>query len=169
VRPTDVRIPYVPAVNFTIPGLVNYKFFLDRGLGFDVQDISGVMAEPPKVGEQYTVLVPQVDKDGNDIDGLRNVNVQVPLGTYTGWNIRKAGFSEGDSTDLTGAFIPFFRTQAERVAAGDPRLSLQERYPTHDAYVAKVKGAVAGLMRQGVLLEEDANNIVAAAQAAAVP
>jgi hypothetical protein len=59
--------------------------------------IAGIMAEPPLVGAAYNVLVPQVDVDGNPIDGLRNTNVQVPLGTYTGWNIRKAGFSEGDS------------------------------------------------------------------------
>ena len=64
------------------------------------------MAEPPIVGAAYNVLVPQVDADGNPIDGLRNTNVQVPLGTYTGWNIRKAGFSEGDSCDLTGGFYP---------------------------------------------------------------
>src|SRR5262249_40574440 len=51
------------------------------------------------------------DADGNPIDGLRNVFVQVPLGTYTGWNVRKAGFSEGDSCDLSGGYIPFFRTQ----------------------------------------------------------
>jgi hypothetical protein len=69
----------------------------------------------------------------------------VPLGTYTGWNVRKAGFSEGDSCDLTGAFIPFFRTQAERLAAGDLHPSLAERYPTHADYVAKVTAAASGL------------------------
>jgi hypothetical protein len=95
--------------------------------------------------------------------------VQVPLGTYTGWNIRKAGFSEGDSCDLTGAFIPFFRTQEERLAAGDPRLSLEERYPTHEDYVAKVTAAAEDLVSQRLLLREDADSIIAAANAAAVP
>jgi hypothetical protein len=177
VKPSDVRIPYIPAVNrngapFTrqnLPDVTNQKFFLDRGHLFDVQDISGVMAEPPVVGDAYSALVPQVDADGNDIDGLRNVNVQVPLGTYTGWNIRKEGFSKGDSTDLTGAFIPFFKTKAERVAAGDPRPSLEERYPTHKAYVDAVTAAAARLQKQGLLLQEDYDSIVAAANAAAVP
>jgi hypothetical protein len=169
VKPTEVNIPYIPSVNFTVPGLVNYKVYLDRGRRFDVEDASGIMAEPPIFGAAYNVLIPQVDADGNPIDGLRNTNVQVPLGTYTGWNIRKAGFSEGDSCDLTGAFIPFFRTQAERLAAGDPRLSLEERYPTHADYVAKVTAAANDLVSKRLLLPEDAASIIAAANAAAVP
>lgn len=169
VRPTDVVIPYIPAVNFTLPGLVNYKFYLDRGRRFDVEDIAGIMAEPPLGGAAYNVLVPQVDADGNPIDGLRNTNVQVPLGTYTGWNIRKAGFSEGDSCDLTGAFIPFFKTEAERRKAGDPRLSVEERYPTHQDYVGKVTAAANDLVSKRLLLREDADSIIAAANAAAVP
>ena len=169
VQPSEVQIPYIPAVNFTVPGLVNYKFYLDRGRRFDVEDVSGIMAEPPLFGAAYNVLVPQVDIDGNPIDGLRNTNVQVPLGTYTGWNIRKAGFSEGDSCDLTGAFIPFFKTQAERIAAGDPRLSLEERYPSHADYVAKVTAAANNLVKDRLLLPEDAVNIINAANAAAVP
>ena len=169
VKPTEVKIPYFPAVNATVAGLMNRKFFLDRGHLFDVQDISGVMNEPPVVGDEYNVLVPQVNADGNDIDGLRNVNVRVPLGTYTGWNARKAGFSEGDSTDLTGGFIPFFKTKAERLAAGDPRLSLEERYPTHADYVNKITAAAKELQSQRLLLQEDVDSIVAAAQAAAVP
>jgi hypothetical protein len=100
---------------------------------------------------------------------LRNTNVQVPLGTYTGWNIRKAGFSEGDSCDLTGAFIPFFKTEAERRAAGDPRLSLEERYPTHEDYVGKVTAAANDLFSKRLLLREDADSIIAAANAATVP
>jgi Alpha/beta hydrolase domain len=169
VKPEQVSYPYMPAVNFTVPGITNFKFFLDRGRHFDVEDISGIMNEPPVRGEKYTVLVPRVDADGNDVDGLRNVNVQVPLGTYLGWNVRKAGFSEGDSCDLTGGFIPFFRTRADRLAAGDPRPSLQERYPTHADYVAKVTAAAADQVAKRVLLPGDAANIVAAANAAAVP
>jgi hypothetical protein len=169
VPPGQIKIPFIPAVNFTVPGLVNFKVFLDRGPLFSVEDVSGVMAEPPVFGAPYTVLVPQVNEDGNDIDGLRNVNVQVPLGTYTGWNIRKANFSEGDSCDLTGAFIPFFRFKSDRLTAGDPRLSLEERYPTHADYVNKVTAAVNGLLSQRLLLAEDAANIISAADAAVVP
>ena len=168
-KQSEIQIPYVPASNFTVAGVTNRKVYLDRGLRFDVEDVSGIMREPPIPGAAYTVLLPQVDADGNPIDGLRNTNVQVPLGTYTGWNIRKAGFSEGDSCDLTGGFIPFFKTKAEREAAGDPRLSLEERYPTHDDYVGKVTAAANDLVSKRLLLQEDADSIIAAANVAAVP
>jgi hypothetical protein len=166
---TQIKIPYIPAVNFTLPGLYAQRFHLDRGPDFDERDVSGVMDEPPVVGAPYAALAPQVDVNGNDIDGLRNINMQVPLGTYTGWNIRKAGFSEGDSCDLTGGFIPFFKTKAERDAVRDPRLSLAERYPTHADYVAKVTGAANRLVKQRLLLPADANQIVKQANDAAVP
>ena len=127
------------------------------------------MAEPPEVGGAYSTLVPAIDANGNTADGLRNTTVQVPLGTYMGSNVRKAGFSEGDSCDLTGSFIPFFKTQAERVAAGDPRPSLEERYPTHADYVAKVTSAANKLVSQRLLLPEDATFLINQANAAAVP
>jgi len=165
----QVRVPYIPAVNFTLAGLANQKFVLDRGPLYSTEDVSGIMAEPPVKGDAYPVLLPQVNADGNDIDGLRNTNVQVPLGTYTGWNIRKAGFSEGDSCDLTGGYIPFFRTRAQRLAAGDPRLSLEGRYPTHDVYVNAITAAANGLVAKRLLLQEDADSIIAAAKAAQVP
>jgi hypothetical protein len=83
--------------------------------------------------------------------------------------VRKAGFSEGDSCDLLGSFVPFFRTKAERLAAEDPRPSLEERYPTHDAYVEKVSAAAAKLVADRFLLPQDAELLVSQAKAAAIP
>jgi hypothetical protein len=166
---SDIQYPYVPAVNFTPAGVFAQKFYLDRGPQFDVVDASGIMAEPPVAGGAYSLLVPKVDADGNTIAGLRNTNVQVPLGTYMGSNVRKAGFSQGDSCDLTGSFIPFFKTQAERIAASDPRPSLQERYPTHADYVAKITAAADSLVGQRLLLPEDRTFLINQANAAAVP
>src|SRR5205085_2799839 len=153
----EVTFPFVPASEFSTRGIAARRMHLDRGPDFREADIAGVMAEPPRVGTAYPLLVPQVDADGNHTDGLRNTAVQVPVGTYTGWNVRKAGFSEGDSCDLTGGFIPFFKTKAERLAAGDPRLSLQERYPTHADYVAKITAAANRLVAQRLMLQEDAD------------
>jgi Alpha/beta hydrolase domain len=170
VRVKQIKIPYIPAVNFTLPGLFAQRFHLDRGPDFDERDVSGVMDEPPVVGAPYAALAPRVDPvDGNDVDGLRNTNMRVPLGTYTGWNIRKAGFSEGDSCDLTGAFIPFFKTKADRDAVGDPRPSLAERYPTHADYVTKVTAAANRLVKERLLLQQDADLIILQANAAVVP
>jgi hypothetical protein len=169
VRLSDIHYPYIPAVNFTLAGVTTQKFYLDRGPLFNVEDISGVMREPPIKRGGYSVRQPQVDADGNTIGGLRNATIEVPLGTYLGWNVRKAGFSEGDSCDLTGAYVPFFRTLAERLAAGDPRPSLQERYPTHADYVAKVTVAANGLVSRRLMLQEDATFVINQANAAAVP
>src|SRR5437773_5928977 len=164
-----IRYPYIPAVNWTLAGITTQKFYLDRGPLFNVEDIAGVMREPPVKRGAYSVRQPQVDADGNTIAGLPNTNMLVPLATYLGWNVRKAGFSEGDSCDLTGAIIPFFRTLAERQAANDPRPSPQERYPTHADYVAKVTAAAASLVARRLLLPEDAAFLIDQANAAAVP
>jgi len=166
---SQIQYPYVPATSFSLTQVTNVKHVLDRGPLFNVADASGVMSEPPIVRGTYYTLLPQIDADGNPIDGLRDIFVQVPLGTYTGWNVRKAGFSEGDSCDLTGGYIPFFATRAQRLAAGDPRLSLEERYPTHADYVAKVTAAANSLVAQRVLLPQDAALAISQANAAAVP
>ena len=166
---SDIHYPYMPAVNFTLAGVTTQKFYLDRGRGFNVEDISGVMREPPIKRGAYPVRQPQVDADGNTIAGLPNTNMLVPLGSYLGWNVRKAGFSEGDSCDLNGGWVPFFRTLAERQAASDPRPSLQERYPTHADYVAKVTAAASSLVARRLLLPEDAAFLINQANGAAVP
>ena len=80
--------------------------------------------------------MPQVDADGNDIGGIRSVFLQVPVGTYTGWNPFQSGFFGGGQCNLGGSFIPFAATRAEREARGDARLSIEERYPDKQAYVA---------------------------------
>ncbi len=88
---------------------------------------------------EYPVYAMKVNKDGNGIDGVRLPDITVPIATYTGWNRTKVGFG-GDNRLCTasGSFIPFAATKAERLASGDPRLSLKERYPSHDYYVKQV-------------------------------
>ena len=92
--------------------------------------------------------------------GIRMPAVEVPRATYLGWNHRRDGFAEGELCSLTGSSIPFAETRAERKASGDPRLSIEERYPAHEAYVDKVKEAVNRLLEDRLLLEEDAKRIV---------
>ncbi|MFL6711477.1 MAG: alpha/beta hydrolase domain-containing protein, partial [Sulfurifustis sp.] len=100
--------------------------------------------------------------------GLRSVSLQAPLGTYTGWNLRRAGFAEDEVCGLTGSFIPFARTRAEREANGDPRPSLEERYGTHDGYVAAVRAAANRLVAQRLLLGADAERLITQAEASSV-
>jgi hypothetical protein len=138
----------------------------DYGEDFRPEQASGILSvDPPKVSPaQYATLVAQVDADGNDLDGIRNVFVQVPIGTYTGWNLFNRSFYEDGFCTLQGSFIPFARTRAERMATSDPRLSIEERYQSKETYVAAVRTAADGLVATRYLLAEDAARLVSEAE-----
>ncbi|MRW93671.1 hypothetical protein GJ699_27120 [Duganella sp. FT80W] len=111
---------------------------------------------PPKHGDDFETRVPTPDADGNDKGGVRLVELQAPLGTHTGWNLRDPGTGFAWATSrFDGSFVPFARTEAERVAAGDPRPSLEARYATRDAYAAAVRAAADKQVAAGLLLVED--------------
>lgn len=159
--------PRIPGVNFN--GLANEIGLLDFGPEYDARWNTGVLREPPVMtGKRYTTLVPKVDADGNDLAGVRSTTIQAPLGTYSGWNLRRAGFAEGDSCGLQGSFIPFAGTLAERKQSGDPRASLTERYVSQEGYVVAVKKAAAALQAERLLLDEDAARLIAEAEQAPV-
>jgi hypothetical protein len=166
--PRAIGWPSIPGVRYS--GLLNELRLLDYGRRFDADRESGIVEEPPRAPAraEYTVLVPRVDGDGNEVAGVRSVALEVPLGTHTGWNLRRAGFAEDEQCGLTGSFIPFARTQAEREAAGDPRLSLEERYGAHAGYVAAVRAAAARLVAARLLLQPDADLLIAQADASTV-
>ncbi len=126
-------------------------------MNFGPQFANGIdTTEPPILGQQYPVLLPQVDSDGTDLGGIRMPEGAVPIATLTGWNQRVAGVGFPDeNVDFVGSMVPFARTAAERKAAGDPRLSLEERYPTKAAYMARYENYVRGLASQRLLLNAD--------------
>ena len=159
VRPEQVAFPLIPNVSEELGVLLNRRSFYDRGPRFDGFNEAGYESvEPPVRIADYTTLAPQVDADGNDIDGVHSLQLMVPLGTYTGWNTRAAGFGEGDACDLTGSFIPFPTTSAN--ANGDPRTPIATRYPTTAAYNSAVQAAAQTLVSQGFLLPSDEANAV---------
>ena len=119
---------------------------------------------PPLRRGRYQVLVPKADADGIDLVGIRTVDVAAPVGTNVGWNLRAPGPRAMDLCGLSGAFIRFAETRAERVASGDPRQSLQERYGDHTGFVAAVERATAGLLEQRFLLAADAEVIIGLAE-----
>jgi len=151
--------PNIPGVVYA--GLVNASGVRDFG-PLVMENRGLVTLNPPHAvpGGEHVILVPKVDADGNDIAGLRVVQLQAPIATYTGWNVRAAGFTEGDLCDLSGMFLPFAETRAERIAIGDPRLSLKERYGTHGGYVRAVREAAQALRAERFLLQEDFNRVV---------
>ncbi|MDB5377315.1 MAG: hypothetical protein JWR00_1761 [Rubritepida sp.] len=124
-----------------------------------------VSVMPPAVRGEYTVLLPRVDADGNTIGGVRNVTLEVPRATYTGWNPRAEGFAPGALCYNTGAVLPFAATRAEREAARDPRPSIEERYATPADYVAAVRAAADRLAAERLMLAEDVETVAAAATA----
>jgi hypothetical protein len=132
---------------------------LDFGPRFHIEGVASRV--PPKHGAAYETRVPAPDGDGNDRGGVRLVELEVPLGTHTGWNGRapETGFAWATAR-WDGSFAPFARTAAERHAAGDPRASLQERYPTREDFVARVRAAASRQVAAGFLLPEDEERAV---------
>jgi hypothetical protein len=112
--------------------------------------------EPPRVGSPFGVLVPQSDADGNDLGGVRLPELQIPLATYTGWNLRDPGIGAPDQrVSFLGSFIPFARSERERKQSGDPRPSIAERYASREQYLAKYAEAAKKLVQQRFLLTDD--------------
>lgn len=144
--------PRIPGVEF--PTVINGLSALNFGPLFGPRGGRQTLL-PPTRGAQYQALVPTVDEDGHDVAGIRSIDVAVPVGTNTGWNLYAEGPRGRDLCGLTGSFFPLVMTRAERLATGDPRLSLEERYSDHAGFVAAVKQAVADSIARRHLLEED--------------
>jgi hypothetical protein len=155
-------IPGAPSPDGALNPLYDYDF----GPDFRYVDLSGAITKaPPVIRKVLPTLVPKTDADGNDLGGVSSVLRQVPLGTYTGWNLTAAGFNQGKWCGLNGGYIPFAKTKAEREATQDPRLSVEERYGTHEKYVELVKAAAAKAVADRFLIQEDADKLVAQAAA----
>lgn len=148
------------------------------GPGYSPADVSGVIEslpgqpfafQPPQQSGMLPARVPRVDADGNETgDGVPSVQFLVPLGTYLGWNVLGEGYGAGGQCYFMGGFIPFAATRAQRLAQGDPRLSLEERYGSHEGFVARLKAVAAERVRGGWLLPDDAARLVTEAEASAV-
>jgi alpha/beta hydrolase family protein len=157
--------PTIPGVTYT--GLITTRYYLDFGSNLDKGIISNY---PASVAGRpaYPIFVSKVDQDGNEAAGIRLPPVEAPIATTTGWAVRRAGFGENDGCEANGQHIPFKTTKAERVAAGDPRLSLEERYTNHEGYVTKVTEAAQKLEKQRFLLPADVQLYIEQAKASDV-
>ncbi len=145
----------------TPDGVVNPVLDYDYGTAFRYNDESGIITNvPPAIKRVIPTLVPKVDKDGNETGGIPSLLQRVPLGTYTGWNPIPAGPLKGRERSLAAGYIPFAKTKAERLASGDPRLSIEERYPTAEAYYAAAAKAANDLVQARFLLPEDAARLL---------
>lgn len=181
VRPEELEYPAMRGVAFPVDGRpvsippfrylgwYNSLGLLDFGPAFSERNESGIAEwQPPAyMGKDYAILVPAVDTDGNEIAGVQPVGNAVPLGTNLPYNYG-ANLTLGDLFWLSGSFIPFHVTRAARLAAGDERPSLEERYGDHAGYVAAVRTAADQLVQDGFLLRGDADRLIGEAERSAV-
>jgi Alpha/beta hydrolase domain len=157
--------PRIPGVN--TPHEVSLAYHIDReaqfmsmAAGKEHKSATGpeqtIAIEPPRVGNAFAVLVPQSDADGNDLGGVRLPELQVPLATYTGWNLRDPDIGAPEQrASFLGSWIPLAKTAEERKKTGDPRPSIAERYASQQEYMKKFEEAAKNLVHQRFLLQED--------------
>ncbi len=152
--------PAIPHVEK--PHEANQAYRLDYGPNWQ----SGILSiQPPKIGRPFPVLVPQVDADGNERDGVRLPEIVVPLATYTGWNLRDPSIgAPGERVSFEGSYLPFPRTNAERRNDGDPRRSIEERYASVDDYLRRYMRALDALLGEGWVIPEDRAALLARAK-----
>ncbi len=137
--------PQIPGVN--LPTGYYQPPRLDFGPRFFTEGIAEIL--PPHTGEPYRTLVPAVDEDGNEIAGIRLPDIEVPLGTYTGWNLRAPEFGAPDMlSPLDGMYLPFPATAAEREERDDPRTAVNQRYPKRERYLARFLKATLTLQEK---------------------
>ena len=148
VPPHSRRAQYPDIPGWTSHGLVN---------GLRLNDYSTAI---PTEGPRYPVLVAAKDRDGNNLGGIHHPLSAVPIGTHAGWNLYARGYAENALGGLTGSYAPFATTRMDRLATGDERLSLQERYSSQGDYVTRVSRAANQDVEGGYLLREDAAAIV---------
>ncbi|MGA8108978.1 MAG: alpha/beta hydrolase domain-containing protein [Acidobacteriaceae bacterium] len=153
----QLAFPAIPGIH--PPDNYTEAFHLDFGPNWQTTRI--LTLQPPIVGAPFPILLPQVDKDGNARAGIHLPEITVPLATYTGWNLRdpSTGAPE-ERVSFLGSYFPFAKTEVERKADSDPRLSIQERYSSRDDYLARYKKAVDDLVSQRRILPEDAPDLM---------
>jgi hypothetical protein len=152
--------PAIPGVKF--PTVLNELALPNFGVLFKAT--GGRISTSPTLGAKYKVFVPISDGDGLDVGGIRPMEVAAPIATITGWAVRTAGHREGELCGLSGSFIPFAQTKAARLASGDPRPSLEERYRDRAGFVKAVEEASRKLVKERFLLQEDADRYIQAAK-----
>ncbi len=167
VEPPASRVPTLAGRTLVPPDATGFPSIpgIRRVLEVNRIALFGDWTAPrPDPAKAYRPLVSHVDGDGNEVAGIRLPAIAAPLGTHTGWNVYREPFPDGELCDRDGTFVAFARTRAERLAAGDPRPSLEERYGSHAAYVARVEAVAAALVSARLLLPEDAERTRAEAR-----
>ena len=152
----EYALPAIPDVHR--PHEANQAWHIDFGPHWR----EGILSlQHPKVGAPFPVLVPQVDADGNERDGVRLPEITVPLATYTSWNLRDPSIGAPDQrVSFEASYLPFPKTAADRQKTADPRKSIAERYSEREAYITRYKKAVEDLVKERWILPEDQDALI---------
>jgi photosystem II stability/assembly factor-like uncharacterized protein len=144
--------PEIPGIRY--PSVIQQPAYLDFGPRWQKQRI--VDHQPPIARGDYRVLVPRAGPDGNELGCLSAPEAAVPVATYAGWRLRAAdGPAANQLYSLSGSYIPFPVTRAERKKSGDPRGSVEELYGTLENYLRKLEAQCRKYEKAGYLLPED--------------
>ena len=151
------NIPNAPKPDGVMNSVLDYDF----GPNFNYNDGSGIIDNvPPPIKQVIPTLAPKVDADGNEIAGIKSLLMRLPLGTYTAWNPIPSGPLKGREASLAAGYVPFAKTKAERIASGDPRLSIEERYSSLWLYYYYAINEANIMVQERFLLPNDAAVLV---------
>ena len=157
VAATELKFPAIPGIR--VPTSPPPLWQLGMGRAYARE---GIITEPVHIGPKYPLLVPAVDSDGNELGGWRGAMSSVPLGTYTAWNWKSPKLARfGYISGLNGGYIPFARTRAERLAAHDPRPSIEERYGNRDGFMKAAAASIDNAIAKRFLLPIQREDILA--------
>ena len=144
----------VPAAKVAFPALPGVR--APQQLPAGPRAANPLVAKDGGAGAALPYLVPQTDKDGIELAGVRLPDIEVPLATYTGWNFRNPAVGGEDTLyPLLGSYVPFPPTAEARTTVKDPRAAIAERYASKQAYLDKIRAAADKLVADRFLLAAD--------------
>jgi len=152
------EVEFPPILGLDLPDVIHLAYRADYGPRWSEGIIDN---QPPVLGPAFPSLAPQVDRFGNEVGGVRTVEIEAPLATHTPWSLRAGLPGPVDElADFRGSYSPFPLTEDEREARDDPRPSVDSLYPSRAAYLRQAEQAARRLVERGWLLREDVSTAV---------
>ena len=151
VTPARLQFPKIP--NLPVARIPNQPYRMELGARWNQGIID---REPPVLGAAYPVLVSRVDSLGNELGGIRSIEILAPLATYYPWQLR-SGMAAGTDrlVSFRGTFIPLPKTEADRRASGDSRPSIEALYGDKARFMERVDDGIRSLIARRFLLPQD--------------
>ncbi|MEP7322191.1 MAG: alpha/beta hydrolase domain-containing protein [Saprospiraceae bacterium] len=146
----DYKMPYIPGVDKPVSPYIPSRLYF----GPQWSDKKIIDQEPPIKGDFFNPLVPRIDSFGNESSGIRNIELRVPLATYTPWSLRYGLASSGEMDDFRGLFIPLPKEKINRTTR-DMRPDFNTLYKDKEDYMHKVAIELSKLVDERFLLLED--------------